>query len=207
MNVKLAVTLALATALTGPAFAATISFAGGGELNSSTETYGVVTAYGFNGNGTATDLYGKGTHNGLGSEDGLGIDDTTYSNDNEIDAFHFISLDVSKVTGPFSLSIGSTQDNEGFSICYESAKGVSGGPHCTQYSSPTSDPFTVSGLNSSNGDFVRIGADFRETGPDNVLVNTLTYTPASPTPEPSSLIMLGTGILGAAGAIRRRLSA
>ena len=44
-------------------------------------------------------------------------------------------------------------------------------------------------------------------GADNVLVNTLTYTPASPTPEPSSLIMLGTGILGAAGAIRRKLCA
>lgn len=35
----------------------------------------------------------------------------------------------------------------------------------------------------------------------------ITLDPVSPVPEPSSLVLLGTGILGAAGVIRRKLSA
>lgn len=37
-------------------------------------------------------------------------------------------------------------------------------------------------------------------------INNITYDGTTPTPEPGTLVMLGSGILAAAGAIRRRLS-
>jgi len=51
---------------------------------------------------------------------------------------------------------------------------------------------TISNVNFSFG-----------TGPDTFLPG----TPTPPVPEPSSLLMLGTGIIGAAGMLRRRLLA
>lgn len=39
---------------------------------------------------------------------------------------------------------------------------------------------------------------------DNIVVNTLQTTPVSETPEPSSFALLGTGLLGAAGMLKRR---
>ena len=45
------------------------------------------------------------------------------------------------------------------------------------------------------------------TSPDFVLnINNITYN-GSATPEPGTLIMLGSGVLAAAGAIRRRFAA
>ena len=38
-------------------------------------------------------------------------------------------------------------------------------------------------------------------------VSSITYTPAAATPEPSSLMLLGSGVIAMAGVVRRRLSA
>jgi hypothetical protein len=65
-----------------------------------------------------------------------------------------------------------------------------------QDSAVTND--STSGSNPAAGDFL---ADFT-TG-----TNTLTVGSPGATPEPSSLMLLGTGILGAAGALRRKFRA
>ena len=43
------------------------------------------------------------------------------------------------------------------------------------------------------------------TGGRNVLLNGLSYTPPSPTPEPASLMMLGSGLVAVGGFLRRRI--
>ena len=191
---KLATALFLTSLCAGPAFCATISFAGGGNLGHS-HTYGSVTAYAFSGSGGSKDLYGKGTSGSFGSEDGLGISGEL---DNEIAGTTFVQLDLTNITNPFSLSIGSTQKVEGFELCFSGTLGTEGSA-CTSYPDPGADPFSTPFL-TKGARYVSIEA----LGEGNVLVSGLT---TAPIPEPSSLLLLGTGIVGAAGLIRRKFAA
>ena len=144
-------------------------------------------------NCSRNDLYGKTSG---GDENGLGL---TGSGDFEIGTNQMVQLDLTNLINAgatsVTLQIGSVQSGEGYDIWEGSTLGSSGSLVITN-GQLDETPFTVN-LNSKDP-YLGVSAYA-----DDVLLSSLA---ASPTPEPGTLALLGTGLLAFGFGLRRRFA-
>ena len=160
-----------------------------------------ITAYGYNGSNIFINLYGK---NLTGDESGLGLDATNASH--EITTNTYVQLDLQNLWAAsptaFSMILGSAQAGEGWALFGSTTQGSLGSSLLTG----SSEASQVFGVIPSAYRYISVQA----TAGD-VLLTSLSATipdvpPASATPEPSSLVLIGSGLIAVAFLGRRKRS-
>ena len=210
MRSRLIAVLAFATLLlvAAPAFAGPVTFNfaqhGNGDLGPGTVAFTAggleldVTAW-LN-NGTQTDVFYK---NDGSDEIGLGINQTV---DNEINfPNQFLQFDLSKLAslGSLQLTVGfnSTTGGETWQALYSNTNGQDVGTVAG-----TGNTETTITVNTASGHYLDLSSIVgpSSTSGGNVLV--ASATASAPTPEPSSLLLIGSGLISLAGVARRKMS-
>lgn len=193
--------IAIAFGVGTSAFADTLTFTSPSGALGNTQTYTLagqtITASGFC-SGSACALFGKTMG---GNESGLGLAGDPSGNDEIfVGTGTFIQLDLSALISAgittVSFVMGSTTGADAWAVfaC------PTGGTLCSNMVASGNDQLvlhTLTGLTTGT-EFL----DFTATG-GNVLISSLS---ASAVPEPSSLLLVGSGILGLAGVVRRKLN-
>jgi hypothetical protein len=191
------IVLVVACVMAPAAFANTITWdfatTPNASLGSTTHTY---TEGGISIIATGSqDLYYKV---GGGDETGLGL---VGESDHEIDADQSIVLNLgglfSKDVTGLTLTLGSIQEKEFGNVCDAYADCI------TFNSSVDSTPVSIMPLYSDMVSHGALNGQLTVTGgPGDVLINQLQATTV---PEPSSLLLMGSGVLAMAGVVRRKL--
>ena len=155
-----------------------------------------ITAFGFDGTGAPTDLYGKN----LGfDETGLGLNNDP-SGQHEISGMNYIQLDLTSLlhNPGLAITIASVQTGETFDIYGSDTMGTLGSLLFMGNSTDDQVPISLTG-GLGGFDFYSVMATNGNVIIENVAATTSTV------PEPGTLVMFGSGIVVLAGVLRRKL--